>query len=105
MRFIALAPLLLAGCAASPADLYRKPVSLTLESSKSPRDWATCAVDRFRGGASIRNEGEGHYFLLLGDQRDPWNRWDFVRTATGARAELRSNVALNSGKDAVRACA
>lgn len=97
--------LLLAGCAMTPGGFARKPPSVVLESTKAPKEWATCVVEIYRGVSDIRNDGDDHYWLLFGPAGDPWNRWDFVRTPTGSRAELRAALRINPGTGAVRACA
>lgn len=95
----------LTGCAMTPGGFLRKPAAETFESSKTPKEWAQCVIGIYRGVSDIRNDGEDHYWLLFGPMGDPWNRWDFHRTPTGSRAELRVAIRINPGTGAVRECA
>jgi hypothetical protein len=101
--FLLLAPAL-AGCATSAAGLADRPAKFTLQSGKTPQSWATCAAEKLIGNNQLRNEGDHYWLLRFNGYGIPVVRWDFYPAGTGARAELRATIGINTGDEKVRAC-
>lgn len=104
MRTITLLPLLLAGCATTPAGLMDTRVETTVASSKTTAEFANCTADALAGSVDVRSQGE-HYWVIRNVWGTPRHRWDFHPTETGSRAELRSTGLAGAGEDKVRDCA
>lgn len=108
MRTLALfSVLLLPACATSAAGLADSAVEETVVSSKSPQQFAECAVEHMSGNTDIRGSGDHFYVLRFSGYQVPYARWDFkARPGGGSVAELRrANVSVGSGSGDVRACA
>lgn len=109
MRNIVLAAaFFLSGCATSAAGLYRSPIEMTVESlTKTPRQFAECAVGEMSGSTDIRGDGDHFYVLRFSGYQMPYARWDFrPRPGGGSIAELRrANISIGSGAGDVKGCA
>lgn len=102
------AAFILAGCATTAAGLGRSPLEMTVESlTKTPRQFAECAVGEMSGSTDIRGEGDHYYILRFSGYQMPYARWDFrPRPGGGSIAELRrANISIGSGAGDVRDCA
>lgn len=108
MRLVVLAAvILLPGCATTAAGLENSAIEETVVSSKTPREFAECSVDKMSGGTDIRGSGDHLYVLRFNGFQTPYVRWDFKpRDGGGSIAELRrTNISFGSGAGDVRACA
>lgn len=106
MRFAVLAAVtMLTGCATTPAGLAESGLDLTLTSTKSPKDWAQCALANFHGMSQIDDDGTNWWIISPNGFGVPIQRWDFKPTPTGSIAELRSTTGVATGKKIVANCA
>lgn len=105
MRFVAVAAVMLAGCApVSSEGLLRTPAKLSIPSTKSPRAFAMCVASALPDAGQMLNEGE-HYWLTRQYGGTTYERWDFAPTPTGSVAERRSGQMTSYGTGSVRDCA
>lgn len=104
-RLAALLLMSLSACATTAAGLAESEISESYASAKRPSTVATCAADRMRGGAEVRNDGDHYWVLRNNTYGIPIARWDFWPTAEGgSRIELRTSFGINTGAGDVRAC-
>lgn len=103
---IAATGLAFAGCA-TPGMLHQRSIATVIKSSKTPKAWAMCVADYLGGDNDIRNDGDDHYWIIRKAAlwQEPIVRWDFHKTPSGSRAEMRRIASLNPGTEKVRACA
>lgn len=95
----------LAGCATSPAGLYKSKVEKTFTSSKAPQAVATCAADNLKHNTQMRNDGDHYWVLRYNGYNIPQIRWDFLpREGGGTTVELRTSIDIMSGDEVIRAC-
>ena len=101
-----LSAVALSGCATTAAGLLNSNVEQTIESTKSPQQFAECVVDNMSGQTDIRGSGDHFYVLRFSGYQMPYARWDFRARPGGSVAELRRiNISVGSGEGDVRACA
>ncbi|HEY9090324.1 MAG TPA: hypothetical protein VIN76_01470 [Parasphingorhabdus sp.] len=105
--FVILPVLALSGCATTAAGLLDSPIEQTVQSDKSPQQFAECSVDNMSGQTDIRGSGDHYYVLRFSGYQMPYARWDFrSRPGGGSVAELRrANISVGSGAGDVRDCA
>lgn len=103
-KLVAALSLGLCACATTAAGLAESEIEETYTSAKAPSTVATCAADRMRGGAEVRNDGQHYWVLRNNGYGLPVARWDFYPSDGGTRIELRRSIPINSGSGDVRAC-
>lgn len=99
----ALAALALAGCTTTAAGLAQTSVEKAFQSKKSAAALATCVADNSTGDADIRNDGT-RYWVIVSASGIARTRWDFIPTATGSTAELRTTALIGKQWAAIEPC-
>lgn len=109
MKHLTPVIVMLTGCAASSAGIYRTSVETTVASGRSSKDVALCVSEHLFGGNynSLRNDGDHYWITRQNALGSPLVRWDFLPApAGGSIAELRTTVHIGgTAADKVRACA
>ena len=97
--------LVLCSCATSSAGLQRMGLEMTISSSKSAQDFATCSAEVMQGSPTLRGSGDHWWVLRDKGYGIPIVRWDFIgKPGGGSVAELRATAIAGAAKDKVRAC-
>ncbi len=94
---------ILPGCTTTAARITGNPVSLTIESAKTPQALANCLADTMTG-ANLRSDGT-HYWIVRENGYGTIGRWDVYPSGSGSRAEWRRVSGLTTGGGAGSKCA
>lgn len=105
MRKWLLLAIILTGCApVTPEGLSKVEPKLSIESAKSPHDFAACAAAALPDVGQMMNDGS-HYWIVRQYGGASFERWDFLATQHGSIAQRRTGQMASFGTDRVRRCA
>jgi hypothetical protein len=104
MRAALVIMIALPGCVPlTPVGLAKLSPNLSVESKKSPHDFAMCVASAFPDTGQVLNDGP-HYWVTRQFGGSTIERWDFIPVPSGSTAERRTGQRIDYGAKRVRGC-